>query len=416
MALTAIDRIIKAKVSTRNTQPFFSYLLLHLNTVENNDIPTMGVDPKGNMFYNSKFVNSLTESELVGTIIHEVMHCALEHMEAYKAKGKNKQVLNIAQDIAINHILTNSGISLPRCGIIPQCNEVTIGTVKIKDIDKKNSSELYDELMKKLPKIKVYVDEYGNGDGKKDGQGFDQHIYGDGDGDSDEEKDGKGKGNSKGNGERTTKPDWGNILIDATSVARQTQGSIPSGIERYVGTITNPQISWKQMLQKYLTSMIPHDYTWQKFSKKSHATGTYLPGVLKEQIEVVCAVDTSGSVGQKELTEFLTEIVGIARAFTGIKLHCISADSEVHECLEVCNGNIDKIMNWKPQGGGGTDHICVYDYIKEHLPSTKAIVCFTDGYTTIPDQQPSGTNTIWVVNKDGTTDPLTWGATIQLQE
>lgn len=132
-------------------------------------------------------------------------------------------------------------------------------------------------------------------------------------------------------------------------------------------------------------------------------------------MEVVVAVDTSGSIDAEDLREFLSEMVGIARSFSSVKMTAISADAEVHETLEVHNGNIQKIMKWKPKGGGGTAHQPVLDHIKEKLPQTKLLVAMTDGFSDINELTPPNYDVIWVINKQGCEEKdIEWGRTIKI--
>lgn len=134
-------------------------------------------------------------------------------------------------------------------------------------------------------------------------------------------------------------------------------------------------------------------------SKKSISSGFYMPSILRESIEVVVSVDTSGSISREELSEFLGEIINIARSFNNIKIKLIVCDCEIKEVYDFSNGDIDEIMNLKFSGGGGTSHKPVYEYLAENLPSTKLIVNLTDGFTDFPDEETF--KTIWVLTKNG---------------
>jgi predicted metal-dependent peptidase len=154
------------------------------------------------------------------------------------------------------------------------------------------------------------------------------------------------------------------------------------GLERYIDEIKKSQINWKVLLQKMIQATIPRDYSWLKKAKKSVATGTYLPSVVKEKIDVCIGIDLSGSIGKEELTEFMSEVIGMAKAYqNSITMRLLTHDVEVHNDYEIRNGNIEKIKALKLTGGGGTSHIPIFDYVKEKVKDCKLVVFFTDGYS-----------------------------------
>ena len=164
----------------------------------------------------------------------------------------------------------------------------------------------------------------------------------------------------------------------------------------------NEKVNWKYLLYKYITNELPIDYSYSNPSKRSLASGFYMPKMRRENIEIMVAVDTSGSIGQKELTEFMSEVVYIAKSFQNVKMKVIVCDCEVQEVLEVENGNIQTLLDMKIQGGGGTSHIPVYKKIEEEYPTTKFVINFTDGYTEFPTEETL--RTIWVIPKGNNID------------
>jgi predicted metal-dependent peptidase len=134
-------------------------------------------------------------------------------------------------------------------------------------------------------------------------------------------------------------------------------------------------------------------------SRHTQACGYYMPSLKREEVEVVVAVDTSGSIGQTELTEFLTEMVGIAKSFNNVKMTCLVCDAEIHDVLEFTNGSINEILNTKIKGGGGTAHEPIYEWLDENKPTARLIVNFTDGYTSVP--KDINYQTLWVISTGG---------------
>jgi len=375
--MDAKDKIIKAKVRLQKDNPFFAYLVMNLRFSEDETIGTIGVNFKGDCKYNAKFIESLSDESLKGVLAHEVLHLALQHLQ--RQNNRNQEVFNIACDLVINNILINSQFTLPNesGGLIPYNNKFQFPNFEwIEDLDKKTAEQVYMEIYnnEKLVK-KVCISEL-------DGKRFDKHIRGEGTPQEIKESDDK----------------WKKAFSEASCYAKQ-QGKLPKGIDRLLDVILNERVNWKQLLYKYLTRTLPYDYTYSRPSKKSFSSGFYMPSILRESIEVVVSVDTSGSISQDELGEFLGEIINIARSFNNIKIKLIVCDCEIKEVYDFSNGDIDTIMNLKFSGGGGTSHKPVYEYLAENLPSTKLLVNLTDGYTEFPDEESF--KTIWVLTKNG---------------
>lgn len=382
-------KITKAKVKLQKESPFFSYLVLNLKIKQSDETKTMGVDNMGNLYYSEKWVKSLSLDELKGVLIHEVLHLALSHF--IRGKDKDRMVYNIASDLVINCILKNNNFRLPEGALIPSYNTYILdGNItkngkayEIKNIDKKSAEEIYNELMNKLKTKSVKILS------KKQ---FDEHIYGNGKGNK-----GENKSEKEIEGEQIKK--WKQILTESSVYAKQ-QGNLPKGMERSIDILLNDKINWKTLLYKYITNELPFDYTYNYPSKKSRATGIFMPSVKRESIDIVISVDTSESIWQEELSEFLGEIVGIAKSFNNINMTLIVCDCEIKDIYEVRNGNIDTILNLKIRGGGGTNHKLIYDYVAENMPNTRFIINFTDGYTSFNNIE-NNPRTIWVITKGG---------------
>ena len=391
--LSPIDKLIKARIDLLREKPFFAFLANHLSFVEDKKCPTMGVDIQGTMIYNPDFVATLSKEECKGVLCHEVMHCALEHFKRHR--GKKTELWNVAGDVVINTILIADNLQIPKEGIIPHNGEVTLFGIKVIETDKKCAEEVYDQVYTKLREkdikdLEQFLKKHA--DSKK---GFDVHIY--------PPQDGTGNGNGKpdtgtgisiGDLKTDKGKDWGKIMVDACTFARN-QGKIPAGMERLLGDLLKTDLDWRGLLYRYITNQIPVDYTWGHPSKKSYAIGTYLPAVTKESLDLVIAIDTSGSISQVELTEFMGEILGIIGSFSNVALTIIDCDCEINSIIKLQRATMDDIANIKLKGGGGTSHIPVYNWLDENIPNAKLVICFTDGYTSFP--KASSIPTLWVV-------------------
>tara|TARA_R110002126_G_scaffold71222_2_gene178766 strand:+ start:178 stop:606 length:429 start_codon:yes stop_codon:yes gene_type:complete len=132
-----------------------------------------------------------------------------------------------------------------------------------------------------------------------------------------------------------------------------------------------------------------------------------MPSMIGQSIgKLVVAIDTSGSIGDHELSVFLSEVVGICNEVSPSSVELLYWDSEVagHETYHI--GDYDGLTQaTKPAGGGGTTVGSVREYVKDKQIEPEAIVILTDGYVE-PDWGGSWQHpTLWAITSKGVTSP-----------
>jgi len=403
------DKISKAKIALYEFSPFFGYIVENLTFVEDTKgvLPyeTMGVNEKGLVYYSPEFVNKLqmnAPDQLVGVIAHEACHPSFDHITRGKGRGltiNGHSVWNWAIDIITNYFLLENGFSLPEKSILPVNGEITILEKTITNIANKSAEEIYDELkaelkqMVKEGKAKLIP----NGGYETDSQtpgDFDVHTL------SGEGSPGESSSSGKAGGEEIPKPkkvDWQQVVADAYNHAK-LRGSVPAGIERVFEDLSKPKVNWKTVIKRNVSAKIRYDTTYSKPNKKYLCHDLIIPGFYGESMKVICSIDTSGSISQAELELYVSEMVGMARAFDQAEFVILTHDTEVHDCIRVMDSNVNKIKNLKIHGGGGTDHRPVFEYINDNKLKkvSKLLISFTDGYSEFPEQRPN-VETIFVL-------------------
>jgi len=399
--MEAKDRITRCKIQIQKNNPFFAYLSLYLKEEEDTKGILkelgggMGVDVNGGLLYDVDFVNGLNDEELQGVIIHEILHLAFLHL--LRSGERNPRVSNLCDDIVVNQLIKDNGFTLPKKGLIPDSdNKIIIFGQLIEDCNKKITEEIYDEL--DIKEVKVMVGGAGKskggkgknaiGDSKGEEGRFDIHFKGDG---------------LSAKEKKKLKKIWDGRLHEACSVAKM-KGNVPVGIERLIGKLHEQKIPWREVLYNYITSQIPYDYTWGRCNKKSVSVGTYLPSTLKEKIDIVICIDVSVSIGQKELNDFLSEIIGIAKTFQErITMRLLTHETKINNDYTIDNGNIEKIKGLKIEGGGGTSHIQPFKFIADNIMDCKCCIFLTDGYSDLDEikfeQYPF--DKLFVISKGG---------------
>jgi len=411
--LTAKEKITRAKIHLGNEKPFWAYLLLNAEIrEEQNDelkeMGTIGACSDGKIIYRPDFINSLSEKELRGVLAHEIFHIAFRHIDrlkTLKSKSKDGKLWNISADMIVNNTLLNEGFSLVDGGVLPKHNKWEGLGFKVEEIHKKSVEQIYTELssqIKKKPNTN-----FGKGDGR--GDKADSHLY-------------KGNGNKKGDLDKkgrikqqnnNNNKDWEKILSEGYTHAKQ-RGNTPKGMKGMIADLLNPEINWRDKLQKHILKNIPNDFTYQKPSKRSLASGFYLPASKKENLDLIVGIDVSGSISKSDYDKFISEVIGIAKSYESVKLRVITWGTKVWENLEFSNGNIEKIKNMKMGRWDGTEINCLLKEVNELNNMNKVLVVLTDGYFgRIKEQirQP----VIWVLTENNTESHINEGEIVRLR-
>jgi len=403
--LSPIDKIKKARTIMLKYHPFFGQLAMYLQPKEVKEIKTMAVDPKGNLYYNPDYVNKLTFNELIAILMHEVLHLALQHLIR---RGKRNEVIwNFACDMCVNRIIEEYAMNC-ELNVRPKLPERVVRCPdEFKD---KNAEQIYAELKQRTIEIRIPICSGGKGGhGGKEDEGFEgmkPPSKGDLEGELerrfgerfDEHREGEGISEEE---RKKIEEEWKNRVSQAYH-ATKTQGKFPAGLEKLIDEALKPsKINWRLLLWRYISQSIPFDYTWTKPSRTSYALGYYLPSVKKDTLEIVVALDTSGSIRDEEYVEFLSEIVSIAKSYENVKITAILCDADVQKIVRD-ESSIRELLEEirKRKGYGGTDFRPVFEFIEKEKRDCKLLIYFTDGFGTFPDKPPSYP-VIWVITEEG---------------
>ena len=356
------EKLITARVGLLLRASFFGNLATRLKLINADEWCTTAATDGRNFYYNSRFIKMLKPKEVEFLFGHEVLHCVYDH---FGRKGeRDHQLFNIANDFAVNADLIKHKVGE---------KITTVPCLYDPKYDGMSSEEIYEALYEKADKIDI---------GKLLDQMIDEHLDGEGDseGDGDGEKPGKGRPKLSDADRQAIKDE----IKEAMLAAAQTSdgaGNIPAGVMRLIKDLTEPQMNWRELLRMNLESTIKSDFTWMRASRRGWHMDAIMPGMKNdEMIDIAIAIDTSGSIGEKMLRDFLGEIQGIMDSFPAYKIHVISFDTDVYNPAQYDSDNLDSICEYEPAGGGGTDFGAIYKYLKDEDITPRRLVVFTDGY------------------------------------
>jgi predicted metal-dependent peptidase len=400
-------RIKRARVALILKEPFFGTLAMHLEIMPCPDrkygIYSAATDGR-RLFYSPEWFKKLTDGEIKGVVLHEVLHAALGHC-AGRQGSRIHDVWNIAIDYAANAII-HSTMETPTGRDIAMPNP----HLYAKEYKNKCAEEIYDDLMKNAVIIEGMCT-------------LDQHLDGRGQG-----QDGDGGGGGKGTGEGLGKPgesagqgrlppykpgdnDWPSILAAAADAAR-AQGKLPAGMERIVDETLNPRIPWRQVLAEFIANINKHDYDMRRPNRRHIHNGIYLPSIRGEELTLVIGIDTSGSISDDELAQFIAEVNGIMACIKGWTLHVMGCDAAVHGYEVV---QYPETLDFKQvcKGRGGTSFVPVFDKVAEEGLTPACLIYLTDTFGDFPDEEP-GYPVLWIINN--TEGKVPWGRSARLTD
>jgi len=347
-----IDKIIVARVGLLLRHPFFGNLATRLKIEEGSEwLPTAATDGR-HIYFNREFFEKLTIKQVEFVIAHEILHNVFDHMG--RREGRDPQIFNIAADYCVNGQTVRDHIG-----------DHNVPDIKIFHDPKyygMSAEEIYD---------KIY-DEYDEQQLQALGQLLDEHI--------DWGKDGK-DGQPKYTKEQLK--EIRDEMREATIAAAQAAGAgnTPASVQRMIKEFTEPKMNWREILRQQIQSTIKNDFSFMRPNRKGWHMSAILPGQqFQETIDICVAIDMSGSIGDEQAKDFLTEIKGIMQEYKDFKIKVWCFDTRVYNEQDYDGYSMDDFDNYEPMGGGGTEFDANWEYMKENDIQPKKFIMFTDGY------------------------------------
>jgi predicted metal-dependent peptidase len=364
------EKLITARVGLLLKASFFGNLATRLKLINADEWCATAATDGRNFYYNTRFIQLLKPKEIEFLFGHEVLHCVYDHFG--RRGDRDPQIWNISNDFCVNADLKEHGVG----------EFITsVPCLYDRKYNGWSSEKVYDDLMKNVKKISLsdLLD-----------QMIDEHLDGEGDDNSDgksgdgEEVDGSGKGKGRpkiSEEERRAIRDEIKEAMLAAAATVDGAGNIPMGVQRLIKEMTEPKMNWRELLRMNLESTIKSDYTWMRASRRGWHMDAVMPGMKPdEMIDVALVIDASGSMDENMLKDILSEVQGIMDSFPVYKIHVISFDTQVYNPQQYDSDNLDSIVDYEVQGGGGTSFECFYEYFKENDITPHRMVVFTDGY------------------------------------
>lgn len=381
-------------------EPFYGMFLISLSKTFTDEIPAAAVTLRGinyTLLINDDFWNTINDKVKVGVLKHELLHIAFYHLSDYDHL-MDKKVANIAEDLEINQYIKDE---------FKESSWLTLDMFS--DLNLKpnaGTNYYYKELMKASPKSKsgklikqikdalsgnsiTFIDEDGTEYKFTDHSSWEDMLK------------------DKSEAERKMfKKQMQSILKDIAESIHKKQGTIPSEFESYLNTplFEQPKFDWKRYLRMF-TGASNLIYT-KKLRRKYNKRFEENPGLkIKKKNHVLVAIDTSGSVSDTELLEFMNEIKHIHR--TGCEVTIAQCDAAI--------SSIEKYSSYegiKISGRGGTSFSPVIEYYNSNLKKYTSLVYLTDGEAPAPVK--ANGKMLWVMSSQSRINPSLIGPQVKL--
>lgn len=371
-----ISRIAKSLIFK---EPFYGLFLLTLNKEVDERVETAGVSKLGincQLTIAPSFWNTLSDPHKLGLIKHELLHIVFFHLQ-YRDSFGDWELFNIAADLEINQYIDKSWLP-PGALVLSMFPDLNLS-------ERQGTKYYYDELSKAKKSGKLKLPSLGPGNctcpDSNRGSCEDMHkTWAEFAGMSESEK-----------GLLKKQVDY---QIRDIIENNKSCGKVPGELQQYIDSLLNikpPVFDWKAYLRRFMgsSSKVYTKKTRRKLNKRFEG----LPALkIKTKNHILVGVDTSGSVSDRELLEFFSEIHHMYK--TGVVITVAQCDADIHDISEY-KGRFDgRIV-----GRGGTSFQPLIDYYDQNRNKYSTCIYLTDGYCGAPTK-PRG-SILWVISSSG---------------
>ena len=413
------DTLAKASKSLMLSEPYYGFFLIMLNKHWSNRVPTAGVSKMSinyQLEINDNFWMKLNDLHKCGLLKHELLHIAFGHLRTY-FDFSNKTRANVAMDMEINQYIAKGW--LPGDDLTKEEFKEIVDTIKEKiKLGLEAGTMTMEEALleqEKIPFRGIMFEDYA--DQKWDAKAGCRYYY-DMLTKAQEKKDKEGTTGSENldqlldgmaNGEAPDHSTWEEfeqmseaekklldkqlqkLLSDAKEQTVKKRGTVPGEIEGLIeiDEIEPPKFDWRGYIRRF-TGVSTKIFT-KKIRRKENRRFSENPGLkIKMRQHMLLAIDTSGSVSNDELIEFMNEIHHIYKA--GVDITIVQCDTKINS-IEKYNGSHELTIS----GRGGTYFDPVLEYFNENSRLFTSLVYFTDGECSA-SVKPKG-KVLWVLSE-----------------
>jgi len=318
---------VKSKLLVEH--PYFGTLSSGLEIVVNDNIESFTLH--GNRFeYREDFFNTLSDEQVAFSLSNAALHTVLSHPS--RIGNRSPWLWYTACEHAINNMLIDNDFTPP--------SKITYDP----RFQGQYAEEIYEELLDTITREDLNDKD---NDSRRNDESLDQKLQ-----------------------SAQTEQLAQNALQKA-----EEMGSLPEGLERLIPMVFKGVIDWRSELRDCIGGHYVSDYAMMPPSKKLLYAGIYLPSATSRHLELCIAIDSSGSVDEVLLAQFIAEIELICELFGSYSIELLVCDDRIRSHQRFTNG---ESIEYSLEGGGGTDFTPVFEFIEMQLTPPKLLIYFTD--------------------------------------
>ena len=318
-----------------------------------------GINPVTNtIIYDPQQIEEmqLKSKDIEFILAHEAMHVLTGSL--LRLGDRDIDLWNIATDLEVNSLLKDMGFYPPQ------------GALYVEEFHKEYyyAEKIYEILLNKAQgqAKKSKKGEKGLADYLPDeGMQLDQHTY------------------PKNQSEMAqAKRNTQNALSTASQIERSLEaiqgvGTLPASVRRMIDNLLTPKVTWKDYITDVTTQIVRNNYSFRRCNPYYRMQNIYVPTLNSPETRIVVIVDTSGSIGNKEMRTFISELVPLIQMYNVTFISC-DADVYVDDIVENVGGIEDILKHIK--GGGGTLFSPAFKWIEDNVMDNCVVILMTDGY------------------------------------
>lgn len=359
---------------TLSTMPFFGVLLSSTDRMPSNTVDGIVGTNGDDIIYNINEIPYCSLEEVEFALTHACMHIGFEHfIRGQYFEGSFTDQWHKACDIVINNKLTTE-------------SDVEVPSYALTDLDEyrgDSAEQVRDDLSDS--DVEFYEDMQAGNDKQTD-----SHYTGPSNGTSSHEK-------------------VRDRLEQAHEVTKGRGTSINALSDRIEGFNEN-KVKWDQILHNFVGEKVNREeYSLSPPDRQfMHLYDACIPTMRGREIgNVIISVDTSGSIYENQLKNFIGEIEKLndkVSEITALLSNTVVYDTiKPNEVREFLKNNDEYHYQ-----SGGTSHVDVFETIRDDMQEPELFVGLTDGETKVPDWTPSYP-VLWVLTEEGYEDRLSFG-------
>ncbi|HUS61646.1 MAG TPA: VWA-like domain-containing protein [Acidimicrobiales bacterium] len=361
------EKVASARMWAATRWPYLATALFATTVVPSPGIKGLAVDPRWRLYADPEVLDAWSVEQIGSVLVHHVGHLLRDHAGRATALGISSETEAdwvSAADMEINDDLVASGLQMPADPILPQAMGMEPGRF---------AEEYFQHLS--VEGAECDVGECGSG---AHGQ---RRSW--------DSRDDRGPHITPNEAEMLRCQ----VASEILRCDREGRGDVPLGLARWAESLIEPKVDWRRVLAAEVRRGVHKvagavDYSYQRRSRRQGASGDIiLPGLVQPRPDVAVLCDTSGSMGDDELTTVLAEVEGLLSSIGcgRDRLRVLSCDAAVHAVQRVSSARQVELL-----GGGGTDMARGIEEAARLRPRPSVIVVLTDGMTPWPADAPRG--------------------------